>query len=89
MKNIDNFLDSEGRVKQWPAKMALKMEALAYMGQKFGPDRYYTEHEVNDIIDQWHTFQDLFIFRRGMVDAGFLKRTETGSQYWREPEQSI
>lgn len=83
-RDINNFLDIEGRIKSWPSKMIKKKEVLHYLSCKFELNRTYTEKEVNDIISEWHTFGDLFILRRGMIDMKFLRRTRDGSSYWRE-----
>lgn len=80
---IMNFLDDENRVKSWPSKKSKKIEVLKYIASKFEEDKVYTEKEVNNIIDQWHTFQDYFMLRRGMIDYKLLGRTRTGSEYWK------
>ena len=67
-QGIERFLDEEGRLKQWPAKQAPREEAFAYLARKFEPGRDYTEHEVNAILSTWHTFGDLFILRRGLIE---------------------
>lgn len=78
------FLDSEGRVKIWPSKVAVKLLVLEYISEKFEIGRDYSEREVNAVLNEWHTFRDYFLLRRGIVDAGFLKRTKDGSRYWKE-----
>lgn len=83
MDTIDRFLDEEGRLKQWPAKQKFKALALQYMAEKFEPEHIYTEHEVNAILASWHSFSDLFILRRGLIEAGLLQRKPDGSAYWR------
>lgn len=81
--SMENFLDGSGRIKQWPAKRERKYEVLSYLAEKFIPGRYYTEKEVNKVIDAWHTFGDRFILRRGMIDLKLLKREPDGARYWR------
>ncbi len=83
MSKLINFLDDEGRVKAWPSKKAMKMEVLSYIADKFEKDCFYSEKEVNHLIEEWHTFEDYFIFRRGMIDHKMLGRTRNGSQYWK------
>lgn len=85
MKNdIDKYLDDKGRIKIWPAKIERKKEVLEYLSTKFDYAKFYTEKEVNSIIDNWHTFNDYFLLRRGLVDHKLLSRTRNGAQYWRE-----
>jgi len=84
MKEIDNFLNEDGQIKSWPAKMDKKKAILLYLSEKFDSGVTYKEKEINEIINAWHTFGDLFILRRGMIDFGYLKRTKDGSRYWKE-----
>ncbi len=84
---LQNFLDEEGRVKQWPAKHALKREVVAYLAEKFDAGVDYTEHEVNAIVAQWHTFGDYFLLRRALVEDGWLCRLRDGSRYWKNPDK--
>lgn len=84
MIDITRFLDEKLRVKSWPAKINFKKEILRYVSTKFEHDKFYTEKEVNEIINTWHTFGDYFLIRRGLVDYGFLTRTRDGARYWRE-----
>ena len=79
-----NYLDAEGRIKVWPSKNSEKIKMLEYMSTKFEKEVEYSEKEVNEIINKWHTFNDLFILRRGMVDYKFIKRTRRGDKYWRD-----
>ena len=87
-QGIERFLDGEGRVKLWPSKQAPREEVFAYLVEKFELDHNYTEHEVNAILSTWHTFGDLFILRRGMIESGWLMRMRDGSRYWRNPEKN-
>ena len=87
IEGIERFLDEEGKLKQWPAKKAPQEDALCYVAQKFESGRDYTEHEVNAILASWHTFGDLFILRRGLIESGWLLRVPNGSRYWRNPEK--
>lgn len=84
---IENFINEEGQIKRWPAKQEMKKAILEYMSTKFEVEKKYSEKEVNEIISSWHTFSDLFILRRGMIDYGYMKRTRDGKEYWRSEEQ--
>ncbi len=86
-QGIERFLDEEGRLKTWPAKRAPREEALRYLAGKFELGRDYTEHEVNAILASWHTFEDLFILRRELIESGWLMRLKNGSRYWKNPEK--
>lgn len=80
------FLDEAGRITQLPRKRRERLELLIYLSQKFAPDAVYTEKQVNQICDQWHTFGDYFMLRRELVDNGLLGREKDGSRYWRNAE---
>ena len=89
MTDIKNFLDESGRLKVFPAKRGKKLLALAYLAEKFEPGRTYTEREVNDLLNQWHTFGDPATLRRELYNNRFLDREPSGSAYWLEPEQPM
>ncbi|HWS30428.1 MAG TPA: DUF2087 domain-containing protein [Clostridia bacterium] len=85
---LERFLDEEGRVKQFPSKQTPRNAVLKYLAEKFEPDTDYKEREVNAILTEWHTFNDYFILRRSLVEAGYLHRLKDGSRYWKDPENS-
>ncbi|OPJ64403.1 DUF2087 domain-containing protein [Clostridium oryzae] len=83
MSNVNNFIDSEGKIKAWPAKHDLKFKVLEYLANKFEYNCYYSEKEVNNIIENYHTFSDYFLLRRGLIESKLLSRTRNGAKYWR------
>lgn len=89
MQTIENFLDDRGRIKTWPSKKAMKIEVLKYLSGKFELDRRYQEKEVNAIIDDWHTFNDYFLLRRGLIDYKLLGRTRNGAEYWKNDSNDM
>ena len=82
--NIDRFLENQGRITLLPKKRLVRLALLGYLAEKFVFGKEYTEKEVNDICDAWHTFGDFFLVRRELVEAGLLSREKDGSRYWRE-----
>jgi hypothetical protein len=86
--DINRFLDDNKKIKSWPAKHDMKREVLMYLAEKFESGVYYTEKDVNEIINNWHTFRDFFLLRRGLIDNKLLKRTIDGKSYWKENEKS-
>ena len=78
---LKSLLDDEGRIKDWPSKHARKDAAVRYLATKFEPGRVYTEKEVNEIIDRWHTFGDYFLLRRALIEMRLMERDRRGSQY--------
>ena len=85
--SIKRFLEDDGKIKIWPSKKDVKIEILKYLSSNFEYDKFYTEKEVNAIIDENHTFNDYFLLRRGMVDYKFLSRTKDGAKYWRNKNE--
>jgi len=83
--NIAVFLDEAGRITQIPKPTRTKIPILAYLASKFEQERVYSEKEVNNLIDTWHTFGDYFILRRLLIDYKFLGRTPNGAEYWVSP----
>ena len=80
--NISVFLNDQGKIMQVPVPNRTKIPVLSYLANKFEADRFYSEKEINEIIKEWHTFEDYFILRRLLIDYGFLDRTPDGKKYW-------
>ncbi|WP_271712886.1 DUF2087 domain-containing protein [Anaeromicropila herbilytica] len=83
MKNIDNYIDKDGKIKIWPSKHESKYQILLYLVENFEYNHFYTEKEVNMIIKDHHTFGDFFLLRRELIEKKLLKRTDDGAKYWR------
>ena len=81
METIRNFLDDWGRLIQFPAKRKKKIPALRCLAEKFESGRVYTEAQVNDLREQWHTFHDPATLRRELYNLRFLERTPDGKEY--------
>jgi len=87
LTELKNFIDGDGKLKQYPAKQRLKTLSLFYLASKFERDRLYTEAEVNRILKTWHTFEDWAMLRRDLYDKRFLGRKADCTGYWLENEQ--
>lgn len=80
---ISTYLDTEGRVTVWPSKRDRNgIVVLEYLATKFAVNQIYTEKEVNERLNEYHTFADPALLRREMVGMGFLSRTRDCSAYW-------
>jgi len=79
---IRPFLDEDGRLTQWPRKYSRKLVAARYLAVRFELGRVYSESQVNDILEDWHTFNDAAVLRRFLIDLGILARMSDGRQYW-------
>lgn len=78
---IKTFLDSEGRLTQFPAKRKKKIITLFYLAEKIEANRQYSEKEINELLCLWHTFSDQATLRRELFDYGFITRSRDGRIY--------
>lgn len=65
----------------------MNLQALIYLASKFEKDKRYTEKEVNELFNKWHTFTDSAILRRELYNHVLIGRERTGKSYWLEPTQ--
>jgi hypothetical protein len=86
MITLEKYLDEQGRITRWPTRKGERLIGqqlvLNYLITKFDSHREYTEREVNDLLRQWHTFEDWAILRREMFERNLLGRTPDGRRYW-------
>ena len=87
LKELKGFLDGDKRLKKHPAKYKNKVLAWFYLASKLEPGRRYTEKEINQILCDWHTFEDWAMLRRELYDGRFVDREPNGSWYWLEEIQ--
>lgn len=80
---VKKFLPNglSGRLERFPRKQKHKLILLEEISKKFELDRFYTEREVNEILEG--LYDDYVTLRRYLVDAGLMDRQADGSQYWR------
>jgi hypothetical protein len=84
---LKNYLDTIGRLKIYPSKKKYKIFALMFLSGKFQKDVIYTERDVNEILDNYHTFNDKCLLRRELFNNKFLGRSKDCSKYWLEEKQ--
>lgn len=77
------FLDAEGRLRQWPAKLKLQLMAVDALAVVIPAGAQYTEKQINEMLNAQHTFKDPAMLRRFLYDRGHLARTNDGRAYWR------
>jgi hypothetical protein len=84
--DLKPYLDDDGRIREWPSarnRKAAQTLVLDYLIGKFAYGYIYTEREVNDLLNRYHTFGDPALLRRELISWGLLGRLPDGSQYWR------
>ena len=74
--------DLEGIVR-WPKKPNDKLFTVEWLSKKFKFEKQYSEKEVNQIINENHSFNDIALLRRELISKSFLERKNDGSVYWR------
>lgn len=84
---LKNFVDAEGRLRQWPTKQKLQLLAIPALAEAIPSGQRFTEREVNELLNRYHTFGDPALLRRLLCDMGYLARERDGSVYWRVAQQ--
>jgi hypothetical protein len=80
---IQNYLESDGRLRLIPASRKKRYPVLAWLAGHFDLDRRYREAEVNQILQT--RYWDSATLRRELIGYRMLAR-EKGI-YWRLPEE--
>lgn len=78
---LRRFLDGDGLLTAYPAKLSNKRIVLRYLAGHFESGAVYSEKDVSERLASLHHFQDWATLRRDMVDLGFMKRSSDGRQY--------
>lgn len=92
MKNnplLKGYIGDDGKFDQMPGKRQKKSVTamLEYLAKQFEGGKQYTEMEVNEILNQHHSFKDPATLRRLMFGSGLINRTLNGSSYWLTDEE--
>jgi transposase-like protein len=73
-KTIEAYMDSNGAMKQFPAKEKKKIIILGEIMKNFIRDREYSESEVNKILKRIN--EDFPTIRRALIEYGFMDRSD-------------
>lgn len=87
IKKLLRLFDGQGRLIRWPGKFTLRMLCLWAMWSHIPARDTLSEAEINDLLGQWHLFEDHALLRREMADHGMVRRTADGRQYSRIEQQ--
>lgn len=82
---LKGYQDEQGRFTHLPGKKQRdKFELLLrYLANRFEVGKTYNEQEINDILNQHHSFNDPAVLRRYLCGNKLLDRTRDGRAYWR------
>ncbi|MHB1118699.1 MAG: DUF2087 domain-containing protein [Bellilinea sp.] len=83
-KVLSNFLDSEGRIKSFPAQDKKLRAVLRHAVKAFEPGLRYPERQVNEILSRFN--EDTAFLRRSLIEYKLMEREGGGGAYWRSPE---
>lgn len=80
-KVLSNFLDSEGRIKSFPAQDKKLLAILRLAVKAFEPGLRYPEKRVNEILSRFN--EDTAFLRRSLIEYKLMEREGGGGAYWR------
>ncbi len=82
--SLQGYQDENGKFHSFPGKRQKEKQALMlqYLASKFEAGKIYSEKEVNDILNEHHSFNDPATLRRLMFGSRLINRTVDGRQYW-------
>ena len=80
-KVLRTFLDTDGRIKAFPAQQKKALAILRHVLCVFEPGRRYPEKQVSRLLSQFS--EDTARLRRDLVEFGFMEREGGGGEYWR------
>ena len=80
---MNKLINELEEIVLWPKKPKDKQMIIEWLSKKFKFEKQYSEKEVNQIINENHSFNDIALLRRELVSKSFLGRKNDGSVYWR------
>ena len=80
---LKKFQNEDGKIKAYPAKLSRQLIVLKYLAARFESGKTYTEKEINQILNDHHTFGDPALLRRRLIETALFQRTPDCSQYWK------
>ena len=80
---MNNLINELEKIVLWPKKLKDKQIVIEWLSKKFKFEKQYSEKEVNQIIKNHHSFNDVPLLRRELISRLFLNRKDDGSAYWK------
>ena len=80
---MDNLINEFDEIMRWPKKPTDKENVINWLSNKFEVEHIYSEKEINEIINDSHSFNDTALLRRELISRKYLIRKDDGSQYWK------
>ena len=82
MPTVNNSIIQNDKIVRWPKRPKDKDFVILWLSKKFYVNSKFKEKEVNAIINNHHSFNDIALLRRELVSRGYLNRKDDGSEYW-------
>lgn len=81
--SLKGYFNQAGKLSTYPGKRQKKKVALLlqYLADQFEKNCIYNEKEVNEILNQHHSFNDPASLRRFLIGSGLLSRSKDGRIY--------
>ncbi|MEL6720142.1 MAG: DUF2087 domain-containing protein [Bacteroidota bacterium] len=82
--SLEGYLNQDGKFTQFPGKKQKNKQhlMLEFLAEQFETGKNYSEKEVNEILNQHHSFNDPATLRRLMFGKKMINRTLDGKRYW-------
>lgn len=87
--DLKGFFNNEKKIIIWPSKRKFQIKLLTYLSIYFTVDKIYTEIEINQILNDAHTFKDHALLRRELCGIKILSRNKRGSEYWKNKADCV
>ena len=83
--SLHGYLGKDNRFSHLPGKRQKKLQTLMFefFAEKIEAQKDYTESEINEILNAYHSFNDAASLRRFMIGKKLLSRTVDGRRYWK------
>jgi len=80
---VNKLINEAEGIVRWPKKLSDKQFVIEWLSAKFKFEKQYSEKEINKIIKEHHSFNDIALLRRELISKKFLGRKNDGSIYWK------
>ena len=84
-KVLNNYLNSDGTIREFPSQEKKLLVILRYVLEKFEPGKRYTEKQMNEKLSELH--EDSAFLRRSLIEYKMMARQGGGGEYWRVDDE--
>ena len=84
--DIRGFLEGK-KVNIWTSKEKKRQAVREYFASFIEINKYYSESEIDELLNKFHTFGDPALLRRELFDKGYIQRNKNDSKYWKDKQK--